>query len=139
MEERLMSTRCNLVVRYGREDSLIFYRYCDGYPAGVARTLGEFVGRVRLDRIRRNVEQACGWLIVLGREEYLPHSDPGWNVGTWEPSVALHGDIEYLYEIDLRTATLRGWKYHRGEKGDDVTADLLAEIEKRKKPDIVVT
>jgi hypothetical protein len=133
MEERLMSTRCNLVVRDGRGDSLIFYRHCDGYPAGVARTLGEFVERVRLDKIRKDVEQACGWLIVLGREEYLPHNDPGWKVGTWEPSVALHGDIEYLYEIDLLTTELRGWKYRHGKKGDEITAELLAEIEKRKR------
>lgn len=131
-----MSTRCNVIIRdkYGE---LIFYRHSDGYPQGVAKTLGEFIDLVRNNKIRNNVGQASGWLILLGYEEYQEYNDlermrkntqgtgiHGWKVGAYEPSTCIHGDIEYLYEIDLDKKTLRGWKHDGDNKGEEITASL---------------
>lgn len=138
-----MSTRCSLIVRDSYGDSLAFYRHSDGYPSGVAQSLGEFLKLIREGKIRDNVTQACGWLIVIGYDEYkdLPghgnldalraDSEPtlsGWKVGAWEPTAEISGDIDYLYELDLVSKMLRGWRYDGG-KGDEVTDELELEIE----------
>ena len=112
-----MSTRCNVIVKdaYGH---LVFYRHCDGYPEGVKDTLLTFMERVENGVYRDNVEQSAGWLVVLGYEEYKDIRDfDSWEVGAYEPSVGIHGDIEYLYVLDLETrlvhvgtANLEGWE-----------------------------
>lgn len=137
-----MSTRANVIIKDGYGDEIMFYRHSDGYPEGVAATLGEFISLVKEGRIRDNAEQSAGWLILLGHEEYAKggygstldsvrkNKDTnisGWKVGAYEPSVDIHGDIEYLYEIDLKAKTLRGWHYHVWEKmakGEEVTGEL---------------
>lgn len=141
-----MSTRCNIIIKDKDLDDdsfLIFYRHCDGYPEGVAETLGEFLELVKTNRLRDNVEQAAGWLIMLGNEEYAKTGETlasirantkGTNlkfkVGAYEPSTCIHGDIEYLYEIDLTAKTLRGWEHDGEKKGKEITKTLLNEIEK---------
>lgn len=122
-----MSTRCNVIIK-DQYDELIFYRHSDGYPEGVADTLNQFVQFVRDNKLRDNVEQSAGWLIVLGHEEYYGHnnlarmrasiSPPGRKVGAYEPATCIHSDIQYLYEIDLDKKTLRGWKHDGERKGD---------------------
>ena len=136
-----MSTRCNVIIkdRFGVE--FIFYRHNDGYPKGVAPTLGEFIKLVRTDRLRDNAGQSAGWLVVLGYEEYRKYNDlskmrtntkgtnlDGWKVGAYEPSSGIHTDIEYLYEIDLAAKTLRGWEHDGETKGAEVTDQLTAVI-----------
>ena len=124
-----MSTRANIIIkeRFGHE--LWFYRHSDGYPEGTLPTLKKFLRWVKEGRIRDNAEQAAGWLIIIGAEEYkdrhlnqnYPYGDnyidyqgfipsePGpkemftWKVGAYEPAVGEHGDIEYLYTVDLDT------------------------------------
>lgn len=132
-----MSTRANIIVTDRHNNELIFYRHSDGYPEGAMPTLETFLRYVTEDRIRDNTSQAAGWLVVLGREEYadaykddksglmpryaeeprLPerqrargHSGYGgddWKVGAIEPTSGLHGDIEYLYIIDLAEKVIR--------------------------------
>jgi hypothetical protein len=127
-----MSTRCNIVLKDGYGQELIFYRHSDGYPEGVAKTLREFLKLVKQSRIRNNVSQAAGWLILLGAEEYgkslenlrteAPDADlSGWKVGAYEPTLRIHFDIEYLYEIDLAKKTLRGWEHDGTKKGKPVS------------------
>lgn len=132
-----MSTRCNVIIRdtkFGELSQLIFYRHSDGYPAGVAETLNEFLDLVKTNRIRDNVSQAAGWLIMLGNEEYDDESLASirantkgtgihFKVGAYEPSPQISTDIEYLYEIDLTAKTLRGWKYD-GNKGKEITEEI---------------
>lgn len=60
-----MSTRCNIIVKDGR-DELIFYRHSDGYPEGAMPTLETFLALVKEGKVRSNVSQAAGWLILLG-------------------------------------------------------------------------
>jgi hypothetical protein len=95
-------------------------------------TLEKFMQYVKDGLIRNNVGQAAGWLIVLGAAEYdykyvfneggssayvqkttpLNAYEPtnegysGWKVGAIEPTDCIHGDIEFLYILDLDTKTI---------------------------------
>jgi len=106
-----MSTRCNIKVTDG-EDTLWFYRHSDGYPEGAMPLLKTFMEYVKSGAIRDNLSQACGWLIYLGAKEYGLHEPDikigfnGWKVGAIEPTIGQHGDIEYLYTIDLQKKTI---------------------------------
>ncbi len=101
-----MSTRCNVVIK-DKHDKLIFYRHSDGYPEVTGESLKVFLEWVTSGKIRDNVSQAAGWLIILGHEEYKKDGLTGWKVGAYEPTTEIHGDIEYLYEIDLSAKTLK--------------------------------
>jgi hypothetical protein len=119
-----VSTRANIVVTDG-EDELIFYRHSDGYPDGTLPTLTKFIDLVKDGIIRDNVGQASGWLILIGAREYgvtfecdqLPACQGGpsmcWKVGAYEPTTGLHGDIEFLYVIDLKDRRITHRKVER--------------------------
>ncbi|MDP2692715.1 MAG: hypothetical protein Q8O88_03705 [bacterium] len=127
-----MSTRANIIIKDG-DDKLFFYRHSDGYPEGVMPTLKKFLALVKKGKIRDNVGQAAGWLILLGAMEYQTikgdlfpeHGKPSyeqdedkvdkaikdfspsdWKVGAYEPTTCIHDDIEWLYTIDLQKKTL---------------------------------
>lgn len=108
-----MSTRANIIVTDGY-DKLWFYKHCDGYPEGALPTLKKFMAAVKDGTIRENPGQAAGWLILLGAEEYDVQADftqktykedgsreKNWKVGAIEPTIGQHGDIEFLYTLDL--------------------------------------
>jgi hypothetical protein len=80
---------------------------------------------VKEGRIRDNVGQAAGWLILIGAQEYdtvyisggerrkkTTLTEPsiggitGWQAGAYEPTTCIHGDIEYLYTLDLKAKTI---------------------------------
>jgi hypothetical protein len=108
-----MSTRANIKVIDGTEE-LWFYRHSDGYPEGAMPLLEEFMKHVKDGTIRDNISQASGWLVWLGAKEYdqkgpgMPGMYAGyeWKVGSIEPTTGQHGDIEYLYTIDLQAQTI---------------------------------
>lgn len=114
-----MSTRAQVKIVDGFQE-LWFYRHSDGYPEGAMPTLQKFLDGVKSGKIRNNVEQAGGWLILIGAEEYLQYrgegaviTEPldglsGWKVGSYEPCACreLHGDVEWLYTIDLKAKTI---------------------------------
>jgi hypothetical protein len=119
-----MSTRANIIIK-DNDGQLWFYRHLDGYPEGAMPTLQKFMGWVRRGLIRNNVGQASGWLILIGAKEYdykfvytkgktkrvhkatLTEPEAGdeimdWKCGAYEPTDrGRHGDIEYLYVLDL--------------------------------------
>ena len=105
-----MSTRANVIIK-DRYDKIYFYRHSDGYPEGTMPTLNKFLNLVKNGRIRGNTGQAAGWLVLIGAEEYNsslknaenpePDNYFSWKVGAYEPTDGLHGDIEFLYIIDL--------------------------------------
>jgi len=121
-----MSTRANIILKEG-EEQLWFYRHSDGYPDGTLPTLNIFMDWLKTGKIRNNLSQGAGWLIALGIMEYNtlplfktePDMDFGsrkikgrtnlesiespldWKVGAYEPTTGEHGDIEWLYTIDL--------------------------------------
>lgn len=128
-----MSTRSNIKLVDGYS-TLWFYRHSDGYPSGVQPTLKKFMQHIKDGEIRNNCSQAGGWLIILGAQEYNYHKDydnketlytpkddlslnsykpskedgygNGWKVGAYEPTNEEHGDIEYLYEVNLADLSL---------------------------------
>jgi len=117
-----MSTRANIVIK-DKHDSLWFYRHSDGYPDGTMPTLEKFLEWVKSGKIRDNVSQAAGWLILIGAKEYNTNFDTelrkeieipaekllepgengitGWKCGAYEPTTGQHGDIQFLYTVDL--------------------------------------
>jgi hypothetical protein len=115
-----MSTRAQIIVK-DEHDAVWFYRHSDGYPSGTLPTLERFLSWVKAGRIRDNAEQAAGWLVLIGHEEYRAEGHVGfepnhtgkgmdWKVGAYEPCAPVtHGDIEYLYTVDLTAKTIT-WK-----------------------------
>lgn len=131
-----MSTRANIILKEGSEQ-LFFYRHSDGYPEGCLPLLEKFLSWVKGRNLRADLSQSAGWLIILGAIEYNtipkfrteetgfpggkvygdiksvePPANNGsdWKVGAIEPTTGIHGDIEWLYTIDLAAETL---EYHR--------------------------
>lgn len=120
-----MSTRCNIIIK-DQNDQLIFYRHSDGYPEGALPTLKKFMSWVKEKKIRDNVGQAAGWLIMIGAKEYgsvyvgggeykqkptltepsTTYTGSEWQVGAYEPTTDIHGDIDYLYTLDLVNLTI---------------------------------
>lgn len=127
-----MSTRASIIVK-DSHTKLFFYRHSDGYPEGIMPTLEKFLQYVKDGRIRDNADQAAGWLIIIGAQEYntpcdwsephvsqndvdnlrLNNYEPGhdiaingWKVGAYEPTTGVHGDEEYQYTVDLETKTI---------------------------------
>lgn len=135
-----MSTRANIVLKesYSYKDTngklknqtekLIFYRHSDGYPEGTLPTLNKFCEWIKMKKIRNNLSQSAGWLVLLGAMEYntipkfkmkegsrygnidsvdMPTDDGStWKAGAYEPTTSIHGDIEYLYEINVVDGSL---------------------------------
>jgi hypothetical protein len=136
-----MSTRANVILKetykdsFGNEKSeeLFFYRHSDGYPEVTLQSLNIFMDWLKTKKIRNNLAQSAGWLVILGAIEYnsvpkfkteepafkgakgygdittieMPEDDGStWKVGAYEPTTSIHGDIEYLYTINLTTKTL---------------------------------
>ena len=66
-----MSTRASIIIK-DEDEKLIFYRHSDGYPTGTMPTLNKFLELVKSGKIRDNVGQSAGWLIILGALEYEP-------------------------------------------------------------------
>lgn len=110
-----MSTRANIIIK-DEYSKLIFYRHSDGYPEGTLPTLATFLSLVKEGKIRNNVSQSAGWLILMGANEYGVSFEPdntdvmGWKCGAYEPTTCIHGDIEYKYVIDLVKLTIAVYK-----------------------------
>lgn len=105
-----MSTRANIVVKDSFKARMWFYRHSDGYPEGALPLLCRFMQDVTDGKLRDNASQAAGHLIMLGAREYEGVYPPGsgmdWKVGAIEPTTGQHGDIEYLYILDLEKKTI---------------------------------
>lgn len=126
-----MSTRANVILfdtwtsHEGKKhtEKLYFYRHSDGYPEGVKETLDKFCNLIKDKKIRNNLSQSAGWLIMIGASEYdyvrgygsedygkpansilseMVDSPPDWKAGAYEPTTGLHGDIEHLYIVDVQ-------------------------------------
>jgi hypothetical protein len=125
MKGSKMSTRCQILIKDDYGDGILFYRHSDGYPDGAMPTLQKFMDWIRRGIIRDNAEQAAGWLVLIGAKEYdkkyvdfdsvpkknlfEPDTDDagmGWKCGAYEPAKSRHGDIEYLYILDLNAKTI---------------------------------
>jgi hypothetical protein len=111
-----MSTRANIIIK-DSDTKLYFYRHSDGYPECTGEDLrefckGEFCKGYTSGRFRDNVSQSAGFLVLHGAG---PSQDGineranklwDWKCGDYEPTDGLHGDIDFLYVIDLEAKTL---------------------------------
>ena len=64
-----MSTIANVIIK-DESDKLYFYRHSDGYPEGTMPSLNIFLNWIKEGKIRNNISQSAGWLIILGAIEY---------------------------------------------------------------------
>ena len=137
-----MSTRCQIVIKDSYGDNILFYRHSDGYPEGAMPTLQKFMSWVRRGIIRNNAEQSAGWLILIGAKEYdhkwisgkqvpkenlfEPAPDDGfggWKCGAYEPAKGRHGDIEYIYVLDVEAKTISCYEASWDDKADTLPHD----------------
>ena len=125
-----MSTRCHVVLKDEHAEQW-FYRHCDGYPDGTLPTLFEFMTWIKDKKIRDNVQQSSGWLIMIGAIEYSdftsditqPHK---WKVGAYEPCPeGYHSDIQYIYTIDVEKNKLEVYDLSNDRKTTFSYEDLL--------------
>jgi len=123
-----MSTRSQIIIKDDYSEQW-FYRHSDGYPSGNLPQLFKFMSWLKEGKIRNNVEQSSGWLILIGADEYgydynfdtdkktrrknlfKPNGKKlgcGWKCGAYEicSCKELHGDVEWLYTIDLQDDTI---------------------------------
>jgi len=140
-----MSTRSQIIIKETWTDEKTkkeyqqeqwFYRHSDGYPSGNLPQLYEFMQWIEKGLIRRSVEQSCGWLVLIGAKEYGYTYDggkqtpkktitepckednmSGWKYGAYEicPCKERHGDIEWLYTINLVDNTITIEKVDTGK------------------------
>ena len=113
-----MSTRCNILLKDKSGAELWFYRHYDGYPDNIMPDLKRFMGWVKNGHLRDNVNQAGGWIIAMGLPPLdgltggltpeIPRNDPHstWKIGHYEPTTEQHGDINWLYTLDLAAKTI---------------------------------
>ena len=110
-----MSTRANIIIK-DAYNTLYFYRHSDGYPSVAANSLRQFLRWVIDGKIRSNASQAAGWLILLGADEYGSFINEGsprwWKCGAYEPTTDIHGDVEFIYIIDLDRRAMSVYEYH---------------------------
>ena len=113
-----MSTRANVKITDAQGTALWFYRHYDGDPETTIPGLSKFMRWAADGTIRKNASQAGGWLIALGMQEYKTGPEPcskranasfghTWKVGAYEPTDCQHGDINYLYIMDLDAEEIR--------------------------------
>tara|TARA_R110002020_G_scaffold69321_3_gene180424 strand:- start:3478 stop:3795 length:318 start_codon:yes stop_codon:yes gene_type:complete len=77
--------------------------------------------------VRTTIGQFSGWLIVLGHDQRIPSSHYGggnaeldWKVGHYEPTTCMHGDIAYLYTIDLESKSIRVLNMYGNMSDEDI-------------------
>ena len=159
-----MSTRSQVVIKDKYGDEVVLYRHSDGYPEVAMPPLQLFMSWVRKQKIRDNAQQASGWLIIIGAIEYntippyetkkvsqyttyglletikMPKDDGrSWKCGAYEPTCGRHGDIEYLYILDLNEKTISCYSTPLMALGKEVTAmpditDKLLYVDSEKEP-----
>ena len=121
-----MGTRANIKVIDTRcEDVLWFYKHEDGDPNSMLPLLKKFMLKIVNGKLRDNVCQAAGWLVLFGRNEMLASirrlrkkgfdvSGSEWKIGYIQPTTDQHSDIEFLYTLDLNNKTISVCKLENG-------------------------
>lgn len=113
-----MSTRCNIVFKDGNYEFFI-YHHCDGHLNGVGRELRAGMQKGFMQN---------HWYVTDYVNELIKHgmTERGVeNSENYELTTGIHGDIDYLYEIDYveederlypRLLCWRTERYHGGKE-----------------------
>ena len=122
-----MSTRCNIIVK-AKGKKITLYHHWDGYLEGVGQDLVNKLKDAFID------DYFCSWTHIVNKL-VKDKEDTGYEITS-----GLHGDIEYLYTIDVDKKTIKyqtvsypnddNWKQKFSKKRDVVTD--LAKIQKQK-------
>ena len=120
-----MSTRAHIIVSDDSDEKILFYRHSDGDPEGTLPTLNQFLDMVKSGKLRDEAAQSAGWLIVIGHDEYKEMREKysevmGWKVGAYEPTTCIHGDEDYIYEVNVKTKEIHCWEVNTNNKGEPV-------------------
>ena len=102
-----MSTRANVVIKKSNKNGKVsyaqLYHHHDGYCSGLGNDLSEYMAEIEAmsDEEKKNILKTpvslAKWFAADERNDEFEYE------GT---NVYLHGDIEYLYVIDLTTETI---------------------------------
>ena len=102
-----MSTRANVVIKKTAENGKVsyaqLYHHHDGYCSGVGKDLSEYMAEIDVmpDEEKKKVLKD-----PVSLAKWLSHDDRHDEYEYEGTSVNLHGDIEYLYVIDLANKTI---------------------------------
>lgn len=107
-----MSTRCNIIVQ-DADSKYTLYHHCDGYPEYV----GVCLYKALYERIQKHKYEAFEIVNMLVKAQ-LEGIDT-----SYELTFGLHGDIEYLYVVDLNFKTIRCYSVENWE-GLDVHEEI---------------
>jgi len=109
----------------------VFYRHSDGYPETVLPELEKLSDWIKRGLLRGDLIQSSAWLVIIGAIVYntIPKfkteateggteygvldsiEDPkDWKAGAYEITDGIHGDISYLYRLELPGATVKAFK-----------------------------
>lgn len=93
-----MSTRCNVLVRYNNNSDYMhqYYHHHDGYPEGVGAVLDAFITTAQVTAKSKESIDLVFKMLLTAEGDF---EDEGYNEG-------LHGDIEFLWFVDLTTFKL---------------------------------
>ena len=110
-----MSTRSNTIVRDQiTGEQIILYRHHDGYLSGAGFDLLEYVRKMTTQKIPVNVKDVSDWILDNG--------------DGYESTEGLHGDIEYLYTLELNGEVPMFVRVNEAN-GPVIEKDLTAQLE----------
>jgi len=111
-----MSTRCNIILKDDKHQ-VILYHHCDGYPEGVGAYLYKGFHETLTGCKHIYLDDCVNSLLKDEKDS------------SYEWTECIHGDIEYLYEIDTHNKTLKCWKYDgwNGEKVKEIDLSKINE------------
>lgn len=103
-----MSTRSNIVLK-SKSETIYLYHHHDGYPSGVGVDL--------MNRFYDLMKSGRMFDIYNISNELTKDEDD-----EYELTNGLHGDIEYVYEIDVVENTIRCWEFDwkTNDKGEEI-------------------
>lgn len=126
-----MSTRANIVIKNKSNDGksltsvkyVQVYHHCDGYPKGVGEEIRELLHKRFVEEQNKDisVDSLYKMLIETNTDEMCPEYrlDTATN-DIWK--VRLHGDIEYLYVIDIDEESVFCYHQNIGWSSEDENA-----------------
>lgn len=107
-----MSTRCNILIKGGKNPPVLLYRHCDGYPEETGVELKRLVEKYTSEN--QYCKIPCVFATNLIRYRYKVNPNMVWAcaktdgyVMPYDLADAVQSDIDYLYFIDLKQKSVR--------------------------------
>lgn len=117
-----MSTRCNIVIQ-DSTSKIFLYRHMDGYPSHIVPILRKVLKQVQDHKLNAAPGQVALQVLHLGLLEYTRflrkmRKYAGGSLdfykqtkGFIEPTDGLHGDVAYVYSLDIGREEILFHKY----------------------------